>query len=971
MTTNWTATDLLEQTIHTLIEQQVARTPEAIAVTFEGESLSYRQLNQKANQLAQHLKSLGVCPETLVGVCIDRSLEMLIALLGILKAGGAYVPLDPHYPSERLAFVIQDSQLRLIVTQRSLLSHLPTQPAFQTLCLDNSQSVIETYSSDNLAVAVTGDNLAYTIYTSGSTGQPKGVQLTHSAVVNFLQSMAQEPGIDQSDRLLAVTTISFDIAVLELYLPLICGAQVVIATRESASDGERLKQLLDQHNITFLQATPATWRLLLSAQWSGHLALKMLCGGEAMTRSLADQLLAKGGSLWNMYGPTETTVWSAICHVQPGSEAVPIGCAIANTQLYIVEEPNRRAEDDLVLSPAGVAGELYIGGQGVARGYLNRPELNQERFIADPFCKGQRLYKTGDLARYRPDGTLEFIGRVDHQVKIRGFRIELGDVEAQLSHHPAISAAAVVAKEDSSGHKRLVAYFASQPAEPLPATHAGITHSVNQWQQIWDAAYQQTETVADPTFNINGWKDSYTGRPTPVAEMHEWIEHTVARILSLKPQRILEIGCGTGLLLFRLAKHCEHYSGVDISAAALSHIQANLASQSIAQTQVTLTQKAADKIDELLPGKFDTIVINSVAQYFPSLAYLVQVLEKAVLLLHPGGQIFIGDVRSLPLLEVFHTSVQLTQAADSFSTQKLRSRIRERIAQEKELVIHPDFFFALQKHLPAISGVTTVVKRGHYRNELVRFRYDVTLHVGALPLPEPDTMTMTWVPESVTPETVQDLLTHNPVTALVVKGVANHRLVADIEALSLLTRSEQHTSVQDLRTALEQKSSLPAVDPEHWWALEKILPYRVELTWTSDAIAGQYDVIFQKQASQIVQYENSSLMNDRSDAFLSASKESAIALADLSIYANEPYLPQETDSLIAQIRAFLKTRLPDYMVPSVFVEMPALPLTPNGKIDRRALPEPEQKRNALERFSAAANPVRTSASRYLVLYLGT
>ncbi|NJM96247.1 MAG: amino acid adenylation domain-containing protein [Phormidesmis sp. RL_2_1] len=958
MTKQTPVTDLLNQRIHSLIEQQAASTPHSTAATFEGKSLSYRQLNEKANQLAHHLRSLGVCAEIMVGVCVDRSLEMLIALLAILKAGGAYVPLDPHYPQERLAYVIESSQIRLILTQKSLLNILPVCPDVEKLCLNNIQETISIHSAENPAAPVTADHLAYTIYTSGSTGKPKGVQITHGAVVNFLKSMAQEPGIEPSDKLLAVTTISFDIAALELYLPLIVGAQLIIATREEASNGERLSQLLEQHSITFLQATPATWRLLLSAQWQGHRELKMLCGGEALPRPLANQLLAKGGSLWNMYGPTETTIWSAVHRVQPGIDAVPIGHAIANTQLYIVATENQRAGDTLKTAAAGIAGELYIGGQGVARGYFNRPDLTAERFVPDPFAthKNQRLYKTGDLARFHADGTLEFIGRVDHQVKIRGFRVELGDIEAQISKHPRVNAAAVVAKADASGHKRLVAYFCAKPNSDTTPTatlspqaplkqlsqpaHANgqsaiKTEAVSQWQQVWDAAYQQQQAAADPTFNINGWKDSYTGLPTPPAEMHEWLSHTVERILALQPKRILEIGCGTGMLLFRLAKHCEHYSAIDIATSALAHIQTHLASQGLPPEQVTLSQKAAHDIDEAALGKFDTIVINSVAQYFPSLEYFVQVIEKATSLLQPGGRIFLGDIRSLPLLEAFHTSIQLTHTTDLLSTQKLRNQIRERIAKEKELVIHPDFFVALKNHIPSINHINTVVKRGHYQNELVRFRYDVTLHVGAPLKLASDTMTIHWDAKSVTPDSVKALLTQNPVSVLVVKGVHNNRVRTDVEAVNLLADNNPIKSVQDLRNAL-QTTHQPAVDPESWWALEEDLSYRVELTWTPKTTDGQYDVIFHRQdrLPTVIHYD--------------IGIESAEVSDDLSQYANKPCLKEETESLMTQIKAYIKTQLPDYMVPSIFVEMAALPLTPNGKIDRRALPEPTNKRANLE-----------------------
>jgi amino acid adenylation domain-containing protein len=466
------------QCLHQLFEAQVERTPDQVAVVFEDKQLTYWELNQRANQLARHLQKLGVKSEVLVGICVERSLEMLIGILSILKAGGAYIPLDPAYPQERLAFMLEDAQVSVLLTQQRLLERLPEHRA-EIVCLDageiiqaNDCSLIENsplqpplprgeYQEKHLSLGDTEQsvkthnpsNLAYVIYTSGSTGKPKGVQISHRALVNFLCSMRQTPGLTEQDVLLAVTTLSFDIAGLELYLPLIVGASVVIASREVAADGIRLSELLTHSSATVMQATPATWRLLLAAGWQGKKRLKILCGGEALSRELANQLLTRCDSLWNLYGPTETTIWSTIHQVKSEDRLVPIGHAIANTQVYILDHR-------LQPTPVGVPGELYIGGAGVARGYLNRPELTAERFISNPFSDQPeaRLYKTGDLARYLPNGDIEYLGRIDYQVKIRGFRIELGEIETALAQYPGVEQAVVLAREDNPGLQRLVAY---------------------------------------------------------------------------------------------------------------------------------------------------------------------------------------------------------------------------------------------------------------------------------------------------------------------------------------------------------------------------------------------------------------------------------------------------------------------------------------------------------------------------------
>jgi len=461
--TEWNRThvkfDEIHLCLHELIALQTQRTPNRVAVVFEQQSLTYLELDQQSNLLAKYLKSLGVGRDVLVGLLVERSSEMLVSLLGILKAGGAYVPLDPIFPPDRLGYMIEDSKMPILITHRGLDKTLKVRPS-QIIHLDHKWEEIE-IPKKNLdtatALSANSESLAYVLYTSGSTGKPKGVAIPHSAIVNFLLSMKREPGITAADIMLAITTPTFDIASLELYLPLISGAKVVIASHEDAVDPRRLVHLL--HDCTFLQSTPATWRALLYAGWKGSPNIKALCGGEAFPPDLAPALLSRCASLWNMYGPTETTVWSTIYRVTAADSQQPIGRPIANTQVYILDEHHN-------LIPPGEVGELYIGGQGLARGYLNRPELTRERFVPNPFLPNEFLYRTGDLARWRRDGLLECLGRIDHQVKIRGYRIELGEIESCILKHPAIRQVVVITREDKPGDKRLAAYFVAENAPP-------------------------------------------------------------------------------------------------------------------------------------------------------------------------------------------------------------------------------------------------------------------------------------------------------------------------------------------------------------------------------------------------------------------------------------------------------------------------------------------------------------------------
>src|SRR5215210_3583299 len=451
--------------LHELVAAQAARTPQAVAVRGAGRVLRYGELAALSSRLARRLARLGVGPEVLVGVCVERTPALLVALLGVLEAGGAYVPLEPTHPRERLGWILADCQARVVLTERSLLDVLPPYGA-QVVLIEEELIEEEGEAAERTALPpVAAENLAYVIYTSGSTGRPKGVELGHRGVVNYLASMAVRPGLGAGDVMLAVTTLSFDIAVTELFLPLSVGACVELVDRETAGDAALLATALESSGATCMQATPATWSLLVEGGWQGRSGLKALCGGEALPRALAEKLLPRVAELWNLSGPTETTVWSALLRVGSGPGAVPVGLPLANTSLHLLSRQGG-------VAPLGVAGELAIGGEGLARGYHRRPELTAERFVPDPFgdlsgAGGARLYRTGDLARRLAAGTLEFLGRSDHQVKLRGFRIELGEIEAVLASHPAVRECVVVARQDGQRDKILVGYvvFRTKPAE--------------------------------------------------------------------------------------------------------------------------------------------------------------------------------------------------------------------------------------------------------------------------------------------------------------------------------------------------------------------------------------------------------------------------------------------------------------------------------------------------------------------------
>jgi amino acid adenylation domain-containing protein len=456
---NETAEPFPRRCVHELLAATAQERPDRVAVVSGDSQLTYAELELASTRLARHLQGLGVDAGELVAICVDRSPSMLVGLLGILKAGAAYVPVDPTYPDERKAFMLEDAGVRVVVTEEALLGELPVSDA-QLVCLDRDRQLIDEESDEPLAFDSDAEQLAYVIYTSGSTGKPKGVEIPHRALANFLTTMADRPGLGPDEVLLAVTTLSFDIAGLELYLPLLVGGTIVLASHEQAGDPRSLMDLLESHGVTTMQATPTTWRMLIDAGWPGRDGLKALCGGEGLPALLAEHLLERGVELWNMYGPTETTIWSTTQRLLPG-EPLTIGRPIGNTTLFILDP-------ELQPTPVGVPGELHIGGEGLARGYRGRPDLTAERFIPHPFdaTPAARIYKTGDLATYRPDGTVEFLGRLDNQVKVRGFRIELGEIETALAHHPAVRSAVVAVREESHGQQELAGYVVTDDGAP-------------------------------------------------------------------------------------------------------------------------------------------------------------------------------------------------------------------------------------------------------------------------------------------------------------------------------------------------------------------------------------------------------------------------------------------------------------------------------------------------------------------------
>src|SRR5581483_6572665 len=628
------------------------------------------------------------------------------------------------------------------------------------------------------------EDLAYVIFTSGSTGQPKGVVIDHRGALNTIVDINQRFHVTPQDRVLALSALNFDLSVYDIFGTLAAGGTVVIPDAKATQDPGHWANLILDEQVTIWNSVPALMDMFVEYAasrtdlWPNSLRLVMM-SGDWIPVSLPDKIWSFQPDLTviSMGGATEASIWSIIypiTSVDPAWKSIPYGRPMVNQRFYVLNKA-------LELCPTWVPGHLYIGGIGLAKGYWRDLEKTAASFITHPRT-GEQLYRNGDLGRYLPDGNIEILGRDDFQVKVRGYRIELGEIEAALRQHPEVQETIVVVREDEPNDKRLVAYVlpgtASQDEEVQTQGAELQEAQLSQWQMIYDETYmgalEHMESAA--TFLFNGWNSAYTGQPMPHEEMCEWVEQTVARIHTLHPAHVLEIGCGTGLLLLRLAPYCASYVATDFSEVALQAVQKQLAYLNEQPPAISLLLRPADDFSELAAGTFDTVVLNSIAQYFPSVEYLLQVLEGALRLVRPGGSVFIGDIRSFTLLEMYHTSVEVFRAPADLSCQQLRELVQKRVALDEELAISPAFFLALQQRLPNIAQVEILHKRGSHHNELTRFRYDVILRIAEEGT-NFETPVLTWH-ENLTPSEIRTLLQEQAPASLALARVPNARLAS-------------------------------------------------------------------------------------------------------------------------------------------------------------------------------------------------
>jgi amino acid adenylation domain-containing protein len=907
--------------VHERFAEQAARTPNAVAVFYAGDSLTYRELNERSNKLAHHLLRLGVRPETLVGICLERSLEMIVAVLGILKAGGIYTPVAVDLPAVRRTSILAGSGVRHLITgstdveqYQDLVEHV--------VALGRDAAELARESSTNPTIIQFAESPAYVNYTSGSTGQPKGVLVPHSSIMrlvcdpNFVR-------LDSSTRLLQMAPLSFDAATLEIWGALLNGGSLVVMPAGQVSVQE-IGEVIRRFEVNTLWLTAGLFHEVVDHELDAFSGVhQLLAGGDVLSVEHVKRVLLAHPhcQVINGYGPTENTTFTCCYPVSrsvPVADTVPIGFPINNTRVYVLDA-------DLKPVPVGVTGELYAAGAGLARGYLDRPDLTADRFLPDPHgATGERVYRTGDLVRWRSDGAIEFVGRNDEQVKIRGFRIELGEIESVLKEHDSVQDALVLVRKIEND-KQLLGYVVATP-ETGQQDNAQGSHIVH-WRQLYESTYKKAVSEAGD-FNIVGWNSSYTGDPLPAEEMRIWVEDTVGRLRRLQPCRVLEIGCGTGLLLTRLAADCESYVGLDFSSEVLAQLGLYLTTRPDLD-HVVLRQGLANELGFLENDSVDLVVLNSVVQYFPNVDYLMEVLEEAERVTRRGGHVFIGDVRSYPLLEAYHTSVQLYKAGEETLLADLRRRIVQEMNAEDELLIDPVLFTELVQRRPKIGRADAALKAGGYDNELSRFRYDVTLGLGKTEnVVEPESW-ITWDEGGNWRQELEQVLAERPGAAVGVRGMRDRRVAAAVEAVHLLHADRAGvSSVEQLKTAHFGGGEDPAA------VVELARRLNAEYCWRGFGGDGLYDVIFNPR------WETAAAIED-------------VPPSHYRRYANAPAQAAEIARLGKTLHDWLLQRLPGYMVPAAIMVLSSWPLNENGKIDRKALPTPER---AAEDYRAPRTP---------------
>lgn len=902
--------------IYGLFSRQVMKNPLKTSCFFKNKTLTYKELNEVVLRLS---KSLEIESGEIVGLYFLQGTNLIISILALLNKGCTYLPIDPKASQNYIRHICSENHLRTILTDNELypsISSLVADEKIDIVSVDKFLNDIKIVTS-SLEPSKINDFPTYIMYTSGSTGKTKGVAISQPAIINLLLALNHVIEFQSGDCFLATTAYTFDISLIEWLLPLVTGGTCILLSPEQLADDDLLNRLGKDYSHMFIQTTPSVWNSVIRKEnWKINCPLTILSGGEILDYHLAKKLLEKSPNVFNCYGPTEATIWSTIYKVnQVPQNILPIGKPLLNTTAYVLDEC-------LNLVPIGLTGELYLGGKGLMQTYIgeNSDFLNKEKLIKNPFQKNELLYKTGDKVCWLPDGNLQFLGRFDDQVKIRGFRVDLNQIASVLETHDFVKKAIIVKQDKKMHSASLIAYLLLEDKNILSSSDEQIGEiHCDQWEVIYDRLYQKSSD--NTAFDTTGWISSYTGKSLPKADMHEWVLHTVDQISDLAPQRILEIGCGMGLLLLAIAPICQSYHGIDISSAALRHIAEQLADKSF-KNKVTLSQGNANTCHLSAEIFYDTVIVNSVIQYFPHVHYLLDVLDRAIKTVTSGGQVFIGDVRSYAHLKHFHASVVLHRAENTDSLESLKHRYFKYLHQEKELVIDPLFFIDYAKHHARITHVNIQLKTGQCENEMNDYRYDVILQIEKPSIKKIKTTLLDWQKEKLTTTSLaQNLLQQLPMIHLV--NIPNMRWDKANKLIARFDHPADNLLLAECAGLFSQQEE-QMISPFDLKSIAEIANYEVHCVFSEQKNMTCFDAILRLKSKNVPCYLGQTIAQTNTPI-------------NWQNYANKPWQVSCYKKIYDSLQQYLLDKLPHYMLPSAFVLIDEVPVTANGKLNKKAL----------------------------------